>query len=269
MKLIDKRDWAYYKRGLVSMAPPYRNIIVDAKTLFKTYKNAFYIRWDSDFDKSDSKNYWHVIKDGEFVLDSLPGKSRNAIRKCLKNCEIKQVDCRYIIENGGYDVYVSEYVRYQRKGHPSPVKSLETWSEGMRQAEANGQEFWGGVYENKIIAYSICLKKEKHVDLVTWKVDYERYNLLYPSYGLVYKMCEYYLNQESVLYVSDGGRSLTQHSNVQNFLIDKFRFRKAYTKLNVAFRWYLIMPLILLSLCDDFIKSNKIRSLVRLYKWSR
>ena len=127
----------------------------------------------------------------------------------------------------------------------------------------------GGVYENKIIAYSICLKKEKHVDLVTWKVDYDRYNLLYPSYGLVYKMCEYYLNQESVLYVSDGGRSLTQHSNVQNFLIDKFRFRKAYTKLNVAFRWYLIIPLILLSLCDDFIKCNKIRSLVRLYKWSR
>lgn len=126
-------DWAYYKKGLIATFPPYREVVVDKNLLFKRFKEAFYIRWDSDFDKSDSKNYWHVIKDGEFVLDSLPGKSRNAIRKCLKNCEIKQVDSRYIIENG----------------------------------------------------------------------------------------------------------------------------------------WYLIIPLILLSLCDDFIKSNKIRSLVRLYKWSR
>jgi hypothetical protein len=97
-------------------------------------------------------------------------------------------------------------------------------TEGMREAELNGQEFWGVVYKNSLIAYSICLSKGKHVNLVTWKVDYERHNMLYPSYGLVYKMYECYLNQESVLYVNDGGRSLTQHSNVQNFLIDKFRF---------------------------------------------
>lgn len=266
---MQNNDWVLYKKGIISLIPPYITYPVEKNTLFNHFKGAFYIRWDSDFDNTDNTNYYHVIKDGCCSIDSLPPKTRNQIRRCLKNCEIKQVDYQYIINGGGYEVYASEYRRYEKNGHASVAKPKQQWADGMKEAAQRGQEFWAVDCDGKVIAYSICLRKEEHVDLVTWKVDYENYNYLYPSYGLVYTMCEYYLSQEGIRYVDDGGRSLTEHSGVQNFLLDKFCFRKAYTKLNAEFKWYLYFPLVLLARFEKKIKNNQLRSLVRLYNWSR
>lgn len=266
---IDFNKWGFYKKGIISRTPPYKPVVVDKKALFNHFKGAFYIRWDSDFDKTDNPNYYHVIKDGDCTIESLPPKTRNQIRRCLKNCEIKQVDFQYIVNGGGYEVYASEYRRYERNGHTSVAKPEQQWSAGMKEAAHRGQEFWAVIYEKKVVAYSICWRKESHIDLVTWKVNYENYNQLYPSYGLVYTMCDYYLAQEGIKYVDDGGRSLTEHSGVQDFLIEKFCFRKANTKLNAEFKWYLYFPLALLSRFENKIKNNQLRSLVRLYNWSR
>lgn len=266
---IDYSNWNFYKKGLISMVPPYREVTVNKKILFNHFKGAFYIRWDSDFDKTDNHNYYHVIKDGGCAIESLPPKTRNQIRRCLKNCEIKIVDYQYVINGGGYKVYASEYRRYERNGHASMAKPEQQWAVGMKEAARRGQDFWAVIYDNKVIAYSICWRKEAHVDLVTWKVDYENYNQLYPSYGLVYAMCEYYLSQEGIRYVDDGGRSLTEHSGVQDFLLDKFCFRKAYTKLNAEFKWYFYFPLAILARFENIINNNQVRSLVRLYNWSR
>lgn len=266
---MSQNHWNFYQKGLISNQPPYHTFTVDKNELFSQYNQALYIRWDSDFDSSQSRKYYHVVKDGACNIESLPRKTRNMVRKCLKCCEIKMVDCQYIIDNGGYDVYLSEYRRYERKGFRTKPKSKDKWSEGMREAAIRGQEFWTVSYGGDIVAYSICMRKELHVDLVTWKVDYDRFSNLYPSYGLVYSMCEYYLHQDGVSYVNDGGRSLTQHSSVQDFLIEKFGFRKAYTKLNAVFRWYLLLPLIVLSPFENLVKNIKLRSMIRLYKWSR
>lgn len=265
----DFTNWWYYKKGIISKTPPYRPVVVDKKALFHHFKHAFYIRWSSDYDQTENQNYYQVVKDGNFQLESLPPKTRNMVRRCLKNCEIRLVDYQYIVNTGGYRIYASEYQRYARKGYASVPKDEQGWTAGMKEAESRGQEFWAVINEGLIIAYSICWRNDQHVDLVTWKVDYDNYSQLYPSYGLVYSMCDYYLNHEGFRFVNDGGRSLTGHSSVQDFLMDKFGFRKAYTKLNTVFKWYLIPPLMLLSPFENKIKNNAIYSLVRLYKWSR
>ena len=265
---MDYKEWCYYQKGIISTLPPYYNAIVDKK-LFQQFKGALYIRWDSQFDQCKNKNYYHVIKDDQCTIDSLPSKTRNMVRRCLKNCEIKLVDYQFIIDHGGYEVYRSEYRRYSKKGYSALPKTLDNWADGMGEAFRRGQEFWAVICESKVVAYSICHRKDAHVDFVTWKVDYENYNMLYPSYGLVFRMCEYYLAQDDIRYVNDGGRSLSQHSSVQEFLIDRFNFRKAYSKLNAKFRWWLYVLLIILSPFENLIKNHRLRSLVRLYKWSR
>ncbi len=80
---------------------------------------------------------------------------------------------------------------------------------------------------------------------------------------------EHYLSDGNGKYISDGQRSFTDHSNVQDFLMTKFGFRKAYLKLHVIFRWYLVPFVAMLSLFENRIRNNKLRSFVRLYKWSR
>jgi len=49
-------------------------------------------------------------------------------------------------------------------------------------------------------------------------------------------MNRYYLNEKNFLYVSDGARSISHQTNIQDFLIEKFKFRKAYCKLNVIYK---------------------------------
>lgn len=98
---ISFNDWCYYRRGVISRKPPYASIEVDTKALFKHFRKALYIRWDSDFDLADTGDYYHVIKDTTIEIESLASNTRNMIRRCLKNCSIQVVDCEQIINGGG------------------------------------------------------------------------------------------------------------------------------------------------------------------------
>lgn len=266
---MDYSQWAFSKKGISYQLPPYQKVDVCTNALFNHFKKGLYIRWDSDFDQCDNQDYYHVIKDGDFSMEMLPSKTRNMIRRCLKTCSVQIVDCERVVSGGGYDVYLSETRRYEKNGFAQKPKTKEQWANGMAEAATKGYDIWSVELEGKTICYSMCRKQEKHVNMVTWKCDYENYNHFYPSYGLVYKMVEYYLSQEDIKYVDDGGRSLTEHSAVQDFLISKFGFRKAYTKLNAVFRWWIYLPLMIISPFEEKIKNNQLRSLVRLYLWSR
>lgn len=84
------------------------------------------------------------------------------------------------------------------------MKPEDKWADGMREAQNKGQEFWGMFYENQVVAYGVCQKIGQHIELVTWKCDYERFKQFYPSYGLLYTMINHYMSMEGVRYVSDG-----------------------------------------------------------------
>lgn len=51
-------------------------------------------------------------------------------------------------------------------------------------------------------------------------------------------MNQYYLEELKLKYVNDGARSITEHSNIQPFLIDKFNFRNAYCHLELHYKWW-------------------------------
>ncbi|MGB4655067.1 MAG: hypothetical protein WBH98_06515 [Bacteroidales bacterium] len=269
---MDFSNWRLYNKGVHSKRAPHIDLgKVDTRSLFNKFKGSFYIRYDSDFDKVKSDKYYHVIKDGEMTMESIPSKTRNMVRRCLKNCVVEKVNYKTITENpGGYEVVLSEYRRYSKKGFKArKEKTKEQWSKGMLDAEDNGQEFWAVIYQDIVIGYAATIIHDNMVGCTTWKCNYEQYNHLYPSYGLVFKMTEYYLQQPSIKYVNGGARSMVERSNVQNFLISKFNFRKAYTKLNVHFKWWLFVILFVISPFEKCINNNSIKSLIRMYKWSR
>lgn len=65
-----------------------------------------------------------------------------------------------------------------------------------------------------------------------------KYQKLYAYYGLIYEMNRYYLEDLKLKYVNDGARSITNYSNIQPFLIEKFNSRKAYCHLDITYRWW-------------------------------
>ena len=48
-------------------------------------------------------------------------------------------------------------------------------------------------------------------------------------------MNQHYLNERNFRYVNDGARSISHKTNIQSYLIQKFKFRKAYCKLNIVY----------------------------------
>lgn len=263
--------WHYYKQGIVSTKADCETVEIDkqtAKALFRHF-GGLYIRYVSDFDRPQEGPFYSVIKDGEMSIETLPSKTRNMVRKCLNNCIVKLVNYQDIIKDGGYSIYLAETRRYERNGYAATVQSEEKWTNGKIESSARGEEYWGVYKDEQLIAYGVVNPHHREAGLVTWKCDYEKFKEFYPSYGLVYSMTKHYLERQDIDYVSDGQRTLTGHSTVQDFLESKFGYRKAYLKLNVVFKWYIKLPLMALAPFEKAIKNNKLLSLVRLYKWSR
>ncbi len=90
------------------------------------------------------------------------------------------------------------------------------------------------------------------------------YQKLYAYYGLIYEMNRYYLEERGLKYVNDGGRSLTNHSNIQPFLIEKFNFRKAYCHIEIHYRWWLKVVIKTLYPFRDLSLLRKIKPLLNM-----
>ena len=264
-------EWIYSHRGLISNEDPSKQISVtrtEIKELLNHYPQALYIRWVSDLDKTEKINdYYYVLRDKEYDISELPSRSRSQVRKCLRNCEIKKVSGVEIVNGGGYNVYLQEINRFSRRGMQSG--HILTESEFTHWMKSETQDLWVAFHESRVIGYAICRPVGESLNLVTWKADYTHYSSLYPSYGMLYTMVNEYMSSGQYKYVFDGGRSMTEHSNVQEFLLTKMAFRKADARLQTYIRPWLKPALFILAPFEPLIKNVKLRSIIRLYKWSK
>ncbi|MFB6340429.1 hypothetical protein ACE1ET_01845 [Saccharicrinis sp. FJH62] len=229
--MSDKLEWIKYQGTLIPLVAPHISILPDKreqKRLLKLYK-PFFLRYYSEWDNGKGE-FWFVIKDGFKGLEELSSKTRNQVRKGLKNCIVKKVSIEEIEQNG-YQVYIKAFEKYDTFLKPMSKDIFQ-----MSLRKKNNYDFFA-VYNlnGKIIAYSQNELYEDYCNLSITKFDPE-FLKLRPSEALFYEMNRYYLDDCKLKYVCDGARSLSHDTNIQDFLIDKFKFRKAYCKLNIVYR---------------------------------
>ena len=190
-----------------------------------------------DFDCKEETNFWYIIKDS-YSESEYTKKVRKYIEKANAKFEIGRISRERMI-NQGYDVYdkahnhysVDDGFRYNRNKFLEEIQSMSD----------EEYEFWGCIdRETDILqAYCIC-----HIhDGMCW-FKYSRANpeflpKYYPMYGMYDARHKYYLNELKLKYVLTSARSITEHSNIQNFLIEKFGYRKAYCHLKIYYRPWL------------------------------
>ena len=184
-------------------------------------------------------SFWFVIKDSFGGMEELSSKMRNQVRKSLKTYDVCRVSASEILRVG-FPIFQTALENYKVK---AAQINMETFETRIRQSEKAGNvDFWC-VYEketHKAVALAINTLYEDCCDYNTMKAvpAYLR-NSTYPYYGLIYEMNRYYLQALGVKYVNDGAHSITEHSNIQPFLIDKFHFRKAYCQLQIVYQWWM------------------------------
>jgi len=225
-------NWINYQGALIPDLPPHIEVNLsksEQKELLKL-SGAYFLRWTNEWDREKVSQFWYVIKDEKEDINIYKSKIRNQIKKGLKNCRVEKVTKEYISENG-YEVYYEAFKRYETFLKPM---SKENFKKSILNSQSN-IDFWGVFVNNKLVAYSqnkirgnIC-----EYNVTKFNPNFLKYR---PSEALFFEMNKYYLNEKNFLYVSDGARSISHKTNIQDFLISKFRFRKAYCKLNIAYR---------------------------------
>lgn len=228
-------DYRLYKQAWVFNSDPHKESKLgmdDVSNLFS--KGGLIVRNVYDFDARVETSFWYVIKDHFGGYEELSSNMRNQVRRCFKTMAVKQISSDYLLANG-YSVYVHAFESYKVKSH-IPSK----WEFESRIKNAQENEFWG-VFDlgtNKLVAFSMNFVTDESCEYRTMKAIPE-YQKKYAYYGLIFEMNKYYLEEKKLKYVNDGSRSITNHSNIQPFLIEKFNFRKAYCKLHIYYKWWI------------------------------
>lgn len=220
-------------------------------------KGGLMVRNVYDFDCKEETSFWYVIKDSFGGMEELSSKMRNQVKKCFKTMRVERISSEYLMANG-YEVYVEASDSYRVKA-VAPTK--EEFENRIRSSVEN--EYWGviDIETNKLVAFCMNAVTEESCEYRTMKAI-PKYQKLYAYYGLIYEMNRYYLEERKVKYVNDGARSITNHSNIQPFLIDKFKFRKAYCHLSIKYKWWLKFMVESLYPFRQFISIRQVKALL-------
>lgn len=218
-----------------------------------------------DFDYKEKTSFWYVIKDSFGGIDELPTKVRNQVRKSLKTFDIKIISPEYLAENG-YEIYVKAAERYKVKFE---TPSIELFKNRILSGDSS-YDYWGCIDKETghLAAFSINHIIGDFCDYQTMKANSD-FLKNYPFYGLLFQMNQYYLQELRLRYVSDGTRSITNHSNIQPFLIEKFKFRNAYCHLQIVYKWWIRIAVNILYPFRNLIPIHSIRSILNMEAMNR
>lgn len=225
--------WRYHQGALLPLTPPHKfsNFFAgDAKKLLKE-KGGYFLRWESSFDTETEAPWWHVIKSEKEAIDTLSSNTRSKVRRGLKKYECQVISKEKVLAEG-YEVYSEAYQRYDTF---EPMLSQLDFQRGIEELPEE-TEFFGVIEKgsNNLVAFSENYVEEGACFYLTiW--FHPAHLRKYSSYALFHEMNKHYLNERELQYVSDGARSLSHDTNIHDFLIDKFGFRKAYSNLNVVY----------------------------------
>ena len=240
--------WRSLPYGLSILSPPssFANSHVSSPTkLLSTRNRVLFVRWEEKFDKLTNSSWWHVIKDASsgFELSSYSSNTRSKIRRGLKSFECIPVDKQFILDNC-FDVYKKAFSRYStheqlmnQRQFNSAIVSLPCATEFWVVLRKSTYEIAG--FSENYIEDSTCFYNSIWFDPSCLKH--------YCAYALFYSMNRCYLGELCFKYVSDGARSISHSTEIHDFLISKFHFRKAYSRLRVEYVIWLRFLLIALA----------------------
>ena len=222
------------------------------------------VRNSYNWDKKEKSYFWYIIKNTFGGIEELPSKVRNQVRKSLKTYEFKIVSGDEMV-NVGCELFNKSRERF---GNVKPI-TREQWKRKIKWG--NESEYWIG-YEKESgrpASFAINTIFDDYVDYSTMGISPEFPNNTYPMYGLIYEMNRYYLEERKVPFVCDGARSITQHSNIQSVLEEKFKFRRAYCDLQVFYKPWLEIAVKLLFPFRKWIKEKRVEAILRQEAWAR
>ena len=196
------------------------------------------VRNTYNFDCQQTTCFWFVIKDQYEGLEGLSSRVRNKIRHAFNCFEYRLVSYETLKEKGFQiiDETYADYTVHDRK------MNQKVFTDYLYQCHEKSFEYWG-IFDKEtqqMVGFCTVELWENCCEYgMTGILSKYKKNGYYPYYGLYHHLNEYYLEHQKFKYVSDSARTITEHSHIQDFLIQNFNFRKAYCQLVVHYQWWM------------------------------
>ena len=262
-------DYFKYRNAWRFSGAPHLETQLEAsqrKLLFR--QGGLLVRNTFGFDQEKESSFWYVIKDSFGNLDELRPRVRNKIRHALGAYDYRLVNVALLQEQGFAIVEetFADYAITDRKTNKN------IFLQYLRECERQNYEYWG-VFEKETSAlvgfccvrpWDNCCEYDQSGMKTRCK-----HNATYPYYGLFHSMNCYYLHEKGFKYVSDGSRSITEHSQIHDFLIQNFNFRKAYCQLAVHYRWWMNIAVKLLYPFRNVISLPRVKAILNMEAMQR
>lgn len=262
--MINTTEYKLYHGAWTNKVAPHKSKKLRKDNASELLKGGgYFVRNTYNFDIAEGRQFWYVIKDSYGGVEELPSKVRNQVRKSLKTYDFRKVDAKEMIEKG-FELYNQSRERFG--------KELQvTYEVFSNRCNNPGQDFWLGIDREtgkaECLAFNRCF--EDYCSYVSMGVNPNAPKSTYPMYGLILEMNRYYLEELGLKYVMDGARSITEHSNIQPFLEEKFKFRKAYCELQIFYKPIVGIAVKILFPFRKLIKHPKVAAILRQEAWAR
>lgn len=230
---MNKNHWKYYNHSIVSTCAPHEEPDIkqiDNGDIWDIDKKALFVRFTSNFEHTSSQQWWYCIKDTPINLELIGSNQRYKINKGLKYVEIKKIMCLEYAEEL-FNCFQKATQRYKCYSNRYSKEDF------LKDLETDSLEYYGAFFKEtgELVAYSKNIVKEDYVDFSVIKFipQYMKYQI---SAALIYTMIYDYINIQKKKYVCDGERCIRHKTNIQDYLMRMFGFRKAYCELNLLYR---------------------------------
>ena len=225
------------------------------------------VRNTHDFDCGETTAFWYVVKDRFGGMDELSSNERNKVRKSLKTLEFKLVDPE-LLKTEGWGILKATYDDYAVSDRRMDERVFLQYLEDCLQQSF---DYWGVFDGERMIGFCTVWLWEHdccEYGLIGVMPEY-KHNNSYPYYGLFHSLNAYYLGEKHFRYVTDGARTITNHSNVQDFLMENFHFRKAYCKLAVHYKWWMKLAVKILYPFRNIIMIPSVKAVLNMESMTR
>lgn len=261
-------NYRIYRHCLIWAGLPdkeYKLSTMEVNDMLK-HSSAWMLRNCYSWDCGKKTNFWYIIKES-YNPESYNKKTKKYIKKANERFHFGIISPD-VFKEQGYRVYSQAFNRYRVC---DGFKQNETdFFNRINQLSSN-HDIWGAIDKetNLLEAYAICKRNDYIVEFESSKANPDFLSKYYVMYGLYDSRNQYYLGLKRFKIAISSARSISQHSNIQDFLIDKFNFRKAYCQMNIYYKPWLRGIISIIYPFRKFIKHPKLYNLLKFEEINR
>ena len=267
-RLGDLVTWRLYKSTWIFLEESKEELLSSEEANALLKERGLMVRNTYDFDTKEETSFWFIVKDCLENISELPFSTRRNIRRALRFYNIRKINVNEFSEKA-LPIINSAQKSYKVKSKVTSKKEFDKEIEQYKKDD--NKEFWivERKSDNEAVAIAINTIKEDSCEYDTMRCKAEALkDRTYPYYGLIYIMNNHYLGERKLRYVNDGSRTVTEHSSIQDFLIHNFKFRKAYCKLKIYYKWWLSVVIKVLFPFRNIIPIRNIKGILKMEEYS-